>query len=67
MKLTHIRLLVDDVPAVVAFYRDVLGFAIGGDHGEYVELRTGEVALSLFRRSEQAGTVELYENIPHVG
>jgi lactoylglutathione lyase len=59
MKLTHVRILADDVPTCVAFYRDVLGFAVGGDHDEYVELRTGEVALSVFARSEQAGTVDL--------
>jgi catechol 2,3-dioxygenase-like lactoylglutathione lyase family enzyme len=59
LKLTHVRLLVDDVSATVGFYRDVLGFPVTGDHGEYVELGTGEVALSAFARSEQEGTVEL--------
>ena len=59
MKLTHVRLLVDDVRVTVAFYRDILGFEVGGDHGEYVELKTGDVALSVFDRSQQSETIEL--------
>lgn len=59
MKLSHVRLLVDDVPATAAFYRDVLGFEVRADHGAYIELATGEVSLSVFTRSGQAETVEL--------
>ena len=59
MQLTHVRLLVDDVPATVAFYRDVLGFEVRGDFGGYVEFVGGEVSLSVFDRNGQAETVEL--------
>ena len=52
MKLTHVRLLVDDVDACVAFYREVLGFEVGLDTGDgaYCELDAGDVILALFRR-----------------
>jgi lactoylglutathione lyase len=59
VKLTHVRLLVDDVPACVAFYRDVLGFEVSEDFGEYVQLGTGEVALALFLRSGQEDAISL--------
>ena len=55
MQLTHVRLLVDDVPAAVAFYRDVLGFEVRGDWGLRV----------LYVRDPARNLVELYENIPH--
>lgn len=53
LKLTHTRLCVDDLPACVAFYRDVLGlkpkFEIEGS--VYVEFETGtpEMTLGLFK------------------
>ena len=61
MKLTHVRLLVDDVRDCVDFYTQVLGFQVGGDHGEYVELATESVALSFFARPQQKAIVELRE------
>ncbi|HKP18370.1 MAG TPA: VOC family protein [Gaiellaceae bacterium] len=67
MKLTHVRLLVDDVRACVDFYRDVLGFEVTADHDVYVELGTGDVALSLFARAGQAETVQLQEQEPGDG
>ena len=59
MKLTHVRLLVDDVPAAVAFYRDVLGFEVRADFGQYVEFVSGDVSLSVFDRNVQTETAEL--------
>jgi lactoylglutathione lyase len=59
VKLTHVRLLVDDVPACVAFYRDVLGFAVSEDFGEYVQLDTGEVVIALFLRKGQEDAIAL--------
>jgi lactoylglutathione lyase len=61
VKLTHVRLLVDDVPACLAFYRDVLGFRVSEDYGVYVQLETGDIALALFVRAGQRETVELRE------
>ena len=60
MKLTHVRLLVDDVPAGVAFYRDALGFELTEDFGEYVQLSGGtDVALALFLRNGQEDAIAL--------
>jgi catechol 2,3-dioxygenase-like lactoylglutathione lyase family enzyme len=52
MKLTHVRLLTDDVQAMVRFYRDVLGLEVTLDAGDgvYCELRTSGAILALFRR-----------------
>ena len=60
MKLTHVRLLVDDGPAGVAFYRDALGFELTEDFGEYVQLSGGtDVALALFLRKGQEDAIAL--------
>ena len=57
MRLTHVRLLVDDVGACVRFYRDVMGFELGAEHGDYVEFRAGEAILALFPRTAMAEAV----------
>ncbi len=36
-KIDMLAVLTDDVAAMVAFYRDVLGFQVEADHGEHVE------------------------------
>ena len=51
MRLTHVRLLVDDYAACFAFYRDVLGFTptFGDESGPYADFDTGsDVSLALF-------------------
>lgn len=52
MRLTHVRLLVDDVERALAFYRDVLGLEVklGAGDGIYYELDGGDVLLALYRR-----------------
>lgn len=52
MKLTHVRLLTDDIAATTAFYRDVLGLEVTLDAGDgvYCELRAGGAILGVFRR-----------------
>jgi len=53
------RLLVADVPASLAFYRDALGFAAGyaDAEGNYADLETGEVGIALFKREHMSATV----------
>lgn len=47
--LTHVRWLTDDLAAMVAFYRDALGFRIVVDvPGTYVELDTGAARIGLY-------------------
>jgi lactoylglutathione lyase len=52
MKLTDVRLLVEDVPRSVAFYRDVVGLPVGLETAEevYAEIKAGDATLGLYRR-----------------
>ena len=54
MRLTHVRLLVEDFAASYRFYRDVLGLETAwDDDGGYAEFRTGEgVTLAILPRGE---------------
>lgn len=50
--LTHIWLLVDDMPRAVGFYRDTLGLRLTSDLGQYVEfVMNDQFALALFERA----------------
>jgi lactoylglutathione lyase len=50
MRLTHVRLLTDDVEPMLRFYRDVLGLEVTLDASVYFELRAGDAIVGLFRR-----------------
>ncbi len=52
MKLTHVRLLVEDTARCLAFYRDALGLEVTLEAGDgiYYELAAGDVLLALYRR-----------------
>jgi lactoylglutathione lyase len=65
VKLTHVRLLVDDVDACFRFYRDVMGFTPtwGAEDEGYADFDTGGgSALALFDRDAQADVVPLEES-----
>lgn len=54
-RVTHIRLLVDDLQACLRFYRDVLGFPVALQAEDvYVEFDTGSVLLALYGRRMMA-------------
>lgn len=59
MKLTHVRLLTDDMEPMLRFYRDVLGLEVTLDAGGgvYYELGGGGAILALFRRDLMAGMI----------
>jgi lactoylglutathione lyase len=61
LKLSQVRLLVDDFGAAFRFYRDVLGLetTFGEDDGPYASFRAGDGAIAIFVRSGQEETVEL--------
>jgi catechol 2,3-dioxygenase-like lactoylglutathione lyase family enzyme len=63
LKLTHVRLLVDDYGAAFRFYRDTLGLecTFGDEDGPYADFDTGPAALALFTREAQSATTELRE------
>lgn len=60
MKLTHVRLLVDDFDACFRFYRDVMGFEVqwGAEGSGYADFRgRGEAMVALFSRQAMAETL----------
>jgi lactoylglutathione lyase len=65
VKLTHVRLLVDDVSACFRFYRDVMGFepTWGAEGDGYADFDTGGGStLALMDREGQANVVQLEES-----
>jgi catechol 2,3-dioxygenase-like lactoylglutathione lyase family enzyme len=63
VKLTHVRLLVDDYGEAFRFYRDTLGLecTFGDESGPYADFETGPASLALFTREAQQTTTELRE------
>jgi catechol 2,3-dioxygenase-like lactoylglutathione lyase family enzyme len=60
VRLTHVRLLVDDFASMLAFYRDTLGLRIGFNDGEnFAEVDAGaDVQISLFVRHGMNDAIE---------
>lgn len=52
MRLTHVRLLVDDFERALGFYRNVLGFEVIVDASAilYAELAAGDAVLAVYDR-----------------
>jgi catechol 2,3-dioxygenase-like lactoylglutathione lyase family enzyme len=51
IEVTHLWLLVEDMPRALGFYRDTLGLAVASDLGAFVELNANErFLLALFER-----------------
>jgi catechol 2,3-dioxygenase-like lactoylglutathione lyase family enzyme len=61
VKLTHVRLLVDDAPACFRFYRDVIGLTPtwGTETKGYADFDAGGSTLAIVGRAGQAEVVEL--------
>lgn len=57
--LTDVCLLVADIQRSVAFYRDLLGFAVKRLDTGFAEFRTGGVILALWQRDDLAGNLDL--------
>jgi catechol 2,3-dioxygenase-like lactoylglutathione lyase family enzyme len=53
-----ITILTDHVPDLVRFYRDVLGFAIQAESGEYVEFESPGVRFAICARSILFGVTQ---------
>ena len=53
-RIALITILTGDVPAMARFYREVLGFAVETDMGEYVELASEGVRFAVCARSIMA-------------
>jgi lactoylglutathione lyase len=49
-RLDLLTIMVDDMPRMLAFYRDVLGFAVKRDRGGWVSLENDGVRLALWER-----------------
>ena len=61
MRLTHVRLRVDDFGETFAFYRDVLRLepSFGDETGPYASFATEPATLSIFTRDGQRETADL--------
>ena len=61
MKLSQVRLLVDDVAGCFRFLRDDLGLecSFGAEEDDYASFSTGAGTIAVFRRAGQAGVVDL--------
>lgn len=61
MKLSQVRLLVDDFGAAFRFYRDELGLQVGfGDESRgYASFNAGGGAIAIFERADQEAVVDL--------
>jgi catechol 2,3-dioxygenase-like lactoylglutathione lyase family enzyme len=70
MKLSYVRLMVDDYPACFAFYRDVLGLPVtyGDENSRYAEFEIGtDTQLALNKRevmAEALGTERAGHELP---
>ena len=63
MRLTHVRLMVDDIARSRAFYRDALGFRVLVDASNigYAEFDAGDAVLAVYERSMMAKVVDPQE------
>ena len=61
MRLSQVRLLVDDVAGCFRFLRDDLGLecSFGAEEDDYASFSTGAGRIAVFRRAGQAGVVDL--------
>jgi lactoylglutathione lyase len=61
VKLSQVRLLVEDFPGCFRFLRDSLGLepSSGAEDEAYASFAAGEGTIALFRRSGQADVVDL--------
>lgn len=62
----HTRLLIQDYQACLQFYRDILGFTVTWDDGDYAGFQDGDMRLAIFKRemmSEAIGTTEKISNV----
>lgn len=59
LKLTHVRLFVDDFPTCFRFYRDILGLqpTFGDENDVYADFEAGETAIALFSRPAMAEAI----------
>ena len=67
MKLTHVRLLVENFRECFLFYREILGFEVvwGKEESRYAEFKAGETNIGLFDRTAMAKTVGTAERSLH--
>ena len=50
-QIALITIATDNVPSMIQFYRDVLGFQVESDMGEYVEFKNEGVRFAICARS----------------
>ena len=53
----HARLLIKDYQACLRFYRDIMGFEVTWDDGDYASFQDGDMRLAIFKRHMMAEAV----------
>lgn len=59
----HTRLLIQDYQASLHFYRDILGFNVTWDDGDYASFHDGDMRLAIFKREMMAAAIENTEKM----
>ncbi len=54
----HVRLLVKDYQACLHFYRDMMGFEVTWDDGDYASFQEEQMRLAIFKREMMAAAIE---------
>jgi lactoylglutathione lyase len=57
VNLDYAILVVEDLDAAVAFYRDVIGFPLQHQRGPYAQFATGTTRFALYERAAMAATL----------
>jgi len=53
----HTRLLIKDYQACLLFYRDIMGFEVTWDDGDYAGFQDGDMRLGIFKRHMMAEAI----------
>lgn len=54
----HTRLLIQDYQACLHFYRDIMGFEITWEDGDYASFQEGEIRLAIFKRELMSEAIQ---------
>ena len=54
----HARLLIKDYQACLSFYRDLMGFEVVWDDGDYASFQEGKMRLAIFKRDMMAAAID---------
>ena len=53
----HVRFMIQDYQACLHFYRDIMGFEVTWDDGDYAGFQDGDLRLGIFKREMMAEAI----------